>query len=78
MAEKYETMYGDEWHEMYQRNQKLACCDCGLVHRIDFKIKRVGTQNRIFMRAQRNERATGAKRRPYAEKLKSALKQNKL
>jgi hypothetical protein len=38
---------------------KVSCCDCGLVHDIELKIK----NKRILIRAKRNYRATGQKRR---------------
>ena len=43
---------------------KAACCDCGLVHRFQFRLRDLddGTQ-RLVMRAKRDERATAAKRR---------------
>jgi hypothetical protein len=42
---------------------KLACCDCGLVHNFSLYVpgKRRGTV--IGIAAERNERATAAKRR---------------
>ena len=38
---------------------KIACCDCGLVHRFEFRVKDDGIQ----IRAKRDNRATAAKRR---------------
>lgn len=38
---------------------RLGCCDCGLVHNIEFRV----TDGIVEYRAQRNERATAAKRR---------------
>lgn len=48
-----------EWVQPVRRGYKLACCDCGLVHRLDFRVH----QHRIQFRAFRNERATGQRRR---------------
>ena len=39
---------------------KLACCDCGLVHNMEFRIDDLGQVN---FRAQRNPRSTGQMRR---------------
>jgi len=39
---------------------KMACCDCGLVHNLQF---RVTDDGRAEFRVQRNNRATGQMRR---------------
>lgn len=68
MGKKYETT-GDgspvdlDWrdgHYMY-----LACCDCGLVH----KIKVVATKRRVRLRFWRDNRRTGQLRRYSGIKL---------
>ena len=48
-----------EWVQPRRRGYKLACCDCGLVHRLDFRLWR----GRVQFRAFRNERSTGQMRR---------------
>ena len=60
------------------KGYKMACCDCGLVHDIDFKIVKVtktykngrwdaedieDTDYRVILKARRNNRATGQVRR---------------
>lgn len=42
---------------------KLACCDCGLVHNMQFRIDDLG---QINFRAQRNVRSTAQVRRHKA------------
>jgi hypothetical protein len=37
------------------------CCDCGLIHRLDFRI----VDGRIEFRARRDDRATAAARRKF-------------
>jgi hypothetical protein len=39
---------------------RIACCDCGLVHDLAFS---VGADDQIYMKAQRNRRATAQRRR---------------
>jgi len=39
---------------------RMACCDCGLVHNLEFRIDDAG---QINFRASRNTRSTAAKRR---------------
>ena len=48
-----------EWIYPHRTKYKLACCDCGLIHEMDFKI----VKNRVQFRARRNNRATGQFRR---------------
>ena len=38
---------------------KICCCDCGLVHKIEFK----NTKEGIIFRASRDNRATAQRRR---------------
>lgn len=52
-----------EWIYPNRRKYKLACCDCGLVHNMQFKLVQRGLGKAILMRAQRNVRATAAMRR---------------
>lgn len=64
---KYLKAVEGEWFECGWNRFRLMCCDCGLVHEMDFKIEphRVpaGMGYRLFMKAKRNERATSASRR---------------
>jgi hypothetical protein len=55
-----------DWFVPVQRGYKMMCCDCGLVHRIDFRV----TDRRgrslpgvAAMRVKRDSRSTGAARR---------------
>lgn len=38
---------------------RLGCCDCGLIHELQFRVK----EGRIEFRASRNQRSTGQLRR---------------
>ncbi len=57
-----ETENDDGWSDWIRPlpGYKMACCDCGLVHNLEFRIDDNGNTN---FRASRNERATAAKRR---------------
>lgn len=55
----YEKPKRMEWVQPVRRGYKLACCDCGLVHTMDFRIYK----GRVQFRADRNERSTGQMRR---------------
>jgi hypothetical protein len=48
-----------EWIQPRRRGYRLACCDCGLVHTMDFRVFRGRPQFRVFS----NARATGQVRR---------------
>lgn len=47
------------WIQPVRKGYRMACCDCGLVHNMDFRI----TVNRIQFRVRRNNRSTAAIRR---------------
>lgn len=49
-----------EWHEPIHDGYKMVCCDCGLVHNVDFQV-RDGKQ--VQMRVFRNNRSTALTRR---------------
>jgi hypothetical protein len=47
------------WIQPVRRDYRLACCDCGLVHSLDFRVRK----GRAQFRVSRNNRATAAMRR---------------
>lgn len=55
---KYTEME-DGWHEIPRRGYKMMCCDCGLVHSIDFRIR----GRKLETKVDRDNRATGQARR---------------
>jgi hypothetical protein len=56
---RYKTVQSGEWVQPQRRGYKMACCDCGLVHVLDFRIHKGRAQFRAF----RNERSTAMVRR---------------
>jgi hypothetical protein len=70
---KYEQAIAGEgdWTKWYsplhgngKKNYRLACCDCGLVHEMQFRVMQDSRgRNSVIFRAKRNERATSAMRR---------------
>ena len=54
-----------EWIWPQRRGWKMRCCDCGLVHVMNFRIK----NNHIEVQAIRDKRATSQSRRYYKKKL---------
>ena len=55
---RYPSVTTDDWIQPARRGYRMMCCDCGLVHELDFRIVR----SRVQIRARRNNRATGAAR----------------
>lgn len=47
------------WVQPVKRGYLMACCDCGLVHRMDFRV----VAGRVQFRAQRAPRLTAQRRR---------------
>lgn len=48
-----------DWVQPILKGYKLACCDCGLVHELEFDVE----DGRPIFRARRDNRATGQVRR---------------
>ncbi|MBW2081585.1 MAG: hypothetical protein JRI39_00525 [Deltaproteobacteria bacterium] len=61
---RYKDVRVGEWVQPVEHGYKLACCDCGLVHKVDFRIH----EGRIQFRMFRDARATGQVRRHMKEK----------
>jgi len=49
-----------------RRGYRMMCCDCGLVHEMDFRVK----DGRIEFRVFRDNRATGQARRKFTTRSK--------
>lgn len=79
MGKRYErySAYKDGWscwvypiHGVGKRNYRLACCDCSLVHEIQFRVvKEDSGRISVKFRVSRNNRATAAKRRHDRKKI---------
>lgn len=65
-----------DWSMPVMDGYRMACCDCGLVHTMQFKVLRVtkksamfssgpdvSKNHRVLFRAKRNNRSTAAVRR---------------
>jgi len=62
---KYPSVHSGEWIQPIRKGYKMSCCDCGLVHRVNFRLK----GGRIQLQAFRDNRATGQKRRHMKEEV---------
>ena len=56
---KYTQVFNGEWVTPRRRLHKIRCCDCGLVHIMQFRIKK----GILEFRAWRDNKATSASRR---------------
>lgn len=59
MGRTYPKLDDGEWVSPVHRNYRMQCCDCGLVHRINFRIR----NGRVELQAFRDNRSTAACRR---------------
>lgn len=57
--QKYDQVYEGDWVRINKSGHKIACCGCGLVHKFKFKIE----NGKLFLKAYRDNRATGQIRR---------------
>jgi hypothetical protein len=55
----YQVIAYGEWTRPRMRDFREQCCDCGLIHRLDFRI----VDGRVEFRTRRDDRATAAARR---------------
>lgn len=60
---KYKIEKSGEWVQPIRKGYKLACCDCGLVHLMEFRLLKYGKRHKIQFRAYRAERSTAMMRR---------------
>lgn len=56
---RYKQIHDGDWVQPVRRDYRMSCCDCGLVHRLDFRL----VDGRIQFRAARHRRATAQIRR---------------
>jgi hypothetical protein len=57
-----------EWVEPRAKNFRLGCCDCGLVHRVDFRV----IDGALQLRAFRMPRSTSNLRKRMGVTVKAA------
>ena len=64
MNKVYEQMYEGEEVEIVNNEQKICCCDCGLVHKLKFRMD----GNKLFFIPYVDKRATAQIRRHLKSK----------
>jgi len=50
---RYKQIYSGEWVQPKRKGYRMKCCDCGLVHILDFRLLKNGRGNFIQFRARR-------------------------
>ena len=62
---KYDQVTDGEWVQPRRKGYKAMCCDCGLVHRVNFRLvkNKCGKGKTIQLQIFRDNRATGQVRR---------------
>ena len=50
---RYHKVKEGEWVRPVMKGYKMKCCDCGLVHKIDFKVIKWGRGHKVIFRASR-------------------------
>lgn len=63
----YVKIAAGQWVSPRHRGYLMKCCDCGLVHRMDFRI----VNGRILFRVYRENRATASARAAKTRRHKS-------
>lgn len=59
----YYKVSAGEWVQPIRDGYRMSCCDCGLVHILEFRTLPFRGGRKIQFRAWRDERATAAMRR---------------
>jgi len=59
VSRTYDEPEANEWVQPIRTGYRMACCDCGLVHEMDFRV----AGRKVQFRVRRNERSTAAMRR---------------
>ena len=60
---KYQQEYDGKWIHPQKKGYKMMCCDCGLVHKVEFQHFPYGNGIAIHYRVWRDNRATAASRK---------------
>ena len=53
---RFQQVYDGEWVQPVRRGYRMKCCDCGLVHRLDFRLLKNRRGSRIQFRAFRESK----------------------
>jgi hypothetical protein len=71
---RYRQQYAGDRVRPVMRGYKMCCCDCGLIHVLDFFVIRWGRGHKVEFRARQDKRATSAARRSKSIRLRASAK----
>lgn len=60
---RFPVQKDDDWVQPVKRGYLMACCDCGLVHRMNFRVAGEGRGQKVQFQVFRAERHTKALRK---------------
>ncbi len=60
---RYEIVFDGDWERAKMRGERQQCCDCGLIHIIDYRIVRNGKRAEVEVRSRRDDKATARLRK---------------
>lgn len=73
LKKAYARPEAGEWVQPVRCGYRMACCDCGLVHTMNFRLHPTKRGKFIQFQVYRNNRATAAMRRPMQKRAKPAI-----
>jgi hypothetical protein len=62
-SRRYPPVTDGQWVQPVRRGYRMQCCDCGLVHQLNFRLVPRGAGHTIQLQAFRRARSTAAVRR---------------
>jgi hypothetical protein len=67
----FDRLMDNEWHIPRRKNYGMQCCDCGLIHRVDFRlVTRPNGTKSVAVRARRDDKATKLARKALGIKVR--------
>lgn len=64
---KYKVHQDGDLVQPKMKGYKMRCCDCGLVHVLDFSVIKHGKGHKVQFTVKRDNRATAASRRKLSK-----------
>lgn len=64
---KYPVAEENVWIVPHMKGYKMACCDCGLVHKLVFRVVEHKGKWKVIFKAYRDNRSTAVMRRHMRE-----------
>lgn len=74
MTKSYKKIKDGEWVNPNMNRYMMGCCDCGMVHRIEFKVT---TRLRVKFRAFYDEKATDKLRKRMVNEKENPRRRSK-